>query len=59
MNAAIDMGLGGEVEDRIALVGNRGEYSLFGRRINASEAAVILRHLSREVSVRPERLRRS
>jgi hypothetical protein len=38
---------------------DRGEYRLFGRMISAAEAAVILRHLSREVSVRPERLRRS
>lgn len=38
---------------------DRGEYCLFGREISAAEAAVILRHLSREVSVRPERLRRS
>jgi hypothetical protein len=37
----------------------RGEYRLFGRAISSAEAAVILRHPGREVTVRPERIRRS
>jgi hypothetical protein len=36
----------------------RGEYCLFGRTISSAEAEVILRHPGREVTVRPERMRR-
>lgn len=35
----------------------RGEYCLFGRRITVGEARVMLKHLARPVTVRPERLR--
>ena len=35
----------------------RGEYRLFGREISEKEAAVILKHPAREVTVRPERRR--
>jgi hypothetical protein len=38
---------------------HRGEYRLFGRTISSAEAEVILRHPGREVTVRPERMRRS
>jgi hypothetical protein len=37
---------------------HRGEFRLFGRTINSAEAEVILRHPGREVTVRPERMRR-
>ena len=37
---------------------HRGEYRLFGRAISSAEAEVILRHPGREVTVRPERMRR-
>jgi len=33
----------------------RGDFCLFGRAISAAEAAVILKHPAREVTVRPER----
>jgi hypothetical protein len=33
-------------------------FRLFGRTINSAEAEVILRHPGREVTVRPERMRR-
>ena len=33
----------------------RGDYCLFGRQISDGEAAVILKHPAREVTVRPDR----
>jgi len=38
-------------------VDDRGEFCLFGRAISVAQARVILKHLARPVTVRPDRLK--